>query len=94
MLGIASKIKNTNTLTRNPDFFYFIDHGKGSLFTQDYKGPLLFSPRVLMSLFFSLSIIGFGFQLKGSKVQGYQISTRCLSRHCTYNIFSNQIVYN
>ena len=36
----------------------------------------------------------FGFRLKDSKVQGYQIPTCCLSRHCTYNIFSDHIVYN
>ena len=32
---------NTNTLTRNPNFFDFIDHGEGSLRAQDYKGPVL-----------------------------------------------------
>ena len=71
----------TNTLTRNPDFFYFIDHRKRSLPARDYKVPFNFSSCSNVS--FITVNYWFGFQLKCSKVQGYQIPTRDLSRHCT-----------
>jgi len=52
------------------------------------RSLLIYSP-FLLSLI-SLSVIWFGFQFKGSKVQGYQIPTRCLSR----NTFSYYIALN
>ena len=63
----------TNTLTRKPDFFFFIDHRKKNLFPLKITKSRSINARVLLS--------EFGFQLKGSKVQGYQIPTN----HIVYN---------
>ena len=81
IVGDCLQDLTTNTLTRNPDFFYFIDHRKRSLPAQDYKVPFNFSSCSTVS--FITVNHWFGFQLKCYKVQGYQIPTRDLSRHCT-----------
>ena len=52
-----------------------------SLPAQDYKVPLYLSSCSTAS--FITVNHWFGFQLNRSKVQGYQIPTRGLSRHCT-----------
>ena len=81
----------TNTLTRNPDFFYFIDHWKTSLPAQDYKVPFYLSSCSTVS--FVTVNHWFVFQLKGSKVQGYHIPTCSLSPlHLTFSQFTLFII--
>ena len=81
----------TNTLTRNLDFFYFIDHRKTSLPARDYKSPFQFL-LVLSCLFYHCQSLVW---VSIKRFQSSRLSDSHIVCHATaLNIFSNHIVYN